>query len=285
MVPGFSKCGTTTLCDHLADHPEIFIPSTKENNFFVNEDYAKNWHNHFGFYKEAGNQKMIGEGSTFYTGSISEETARKNILQTYPDIRLIFLARDPIDRLESSFREFHNSGAKFGLSAPFKIGEAFKSIPNMVDDTRYWSRFNNYLSHMSPENIHVVFLEDFAANPRDELRGCFEFLGVDPNVEIATPDRQLNSGSSKYYDTRLLRYLRKNPYTGFQLSKLKFERQHRLFKRLGLVRRFKRPVEWDQETFDWLCEEIADDIYKFLEYAGKPKSYWSRFHEIANRTG
>ena len=43
-------------------------------------------------------------------------------------------------------------------------------------------------------------------------------------------------------------------------------------------------VEWDQETFNWLCEEIADDIYKFLEYAGKPKTYWSRFHEIASRS-
>ena len=284
MVPGFSKCGTTTLCSLLNEHFDIYIPESKEANFFIHDSYINNWFRLFKFYKGAENQKMIGEGGTFYTGTASEEISRTNIFKHYPDIRLIFIARDPLDRIESSYREFHNSGAKFGIEIPFSIGEALKKHSNMIDDTRYWSRFDNYRRYLPKENLHILFLEDLQANQEVELKRCFEFLDVDPNIEVGMTTRRLNRGSSKFYDTHLLRKMRKTAFLGPAISKLSFEKQNTISRSLGLRKPFKSAIQWHESTLHWLFDELADDVHQFLEYAGKPINYWSKFSEAGERT-
>ena len=42
IVPGFSKCGTTTLCFLLNQHPDIFLP-LREADFFGTPGYAEHW--------------------------------------------------------------------------------------------------------------------------------------------------------------------------------------------------------------------------------------------------
>lgn len=278
MVPGFSKCGTTTLCDLLTSHPDIYIPPTKENNFFINDNYEQRWSDYRGFYRDAGDQKMIGEGSTFYSGSISEKKARSNILKHYPNIKLIFIARDPFDRLESSFREFHHSGSKFGVATPFEIDKALQKLPNMLTDTLYWSRLNNYLEYVPAHRLHILFLEELKENPEKELRKCFQFLDVDPDIEIKKTERQLNSGSSKLYDTRFLRRIRQNDYMRSHIRKIPFEKQIRFFRSTGLMRPFGKSVEWSGDSKEWLMAKIEEDITRFLEHTGKPSAMWPRFH-------
>lgn len=279
MVPGFSKCGTTTLCDLLAKHPDIFIPSMKEANFFVHDSYQDNWQRYFDFYRLHNGEKMIGEGGTFYTGALSEVASRTAILKHYPQVKLIFIARDPIDRLESSFRELHHSGAKFGMQIPFTVAETLASLPSFLDDNRYWSRFQNYRQHMEGENIHVLFLEDLQRDPQQELTKCYQFLGVDQHFQGQNEVQALNQGTSKYFDTRLLRRMRKNPYIGFQLQGMGFEKQNRLAIKMGLRRPFKKPIQWEQDTLRWLIGELSEEIEQFLAYSGKPQDIWPRFHQ------
>ncbi len=42
IVPGFSKCGTTTLCDMLNSHEDVFIPPAKEPGYFA-ENFDRGW--------------------------------------------------------------------------------------------------------------------------------------------------------------------------------------------------------------------------------------------------
>ena len=63
FVPGFSKCGTTTFCSLLGDHPEIFIPQCKEPNFFAMA-YRRGWDWYTDLF-EGSDGRMCGEGSTF----------------------------------------------------------------------------------------------------------------------------------------------------------------------------------------------------------------------------
>jgi hypothetical protein len=214
MVPGFSKCGTTTLCSLLSQHPEIFIPEIKEPNFFMREDYSARWQSYSSLFSDVGGATVLGEGSTFYTGIDNEVRSREAILKHYPDIRLIFIARDPIERLESSFREHHHSGSKFGLAPPYDIEEALKVHSNLTSDTLYWSRFNNYRRFVPAEHIHLLFLEDLKARPEIELKRCFEFLGVDASEKIDDNSLQLNRGTSKLYDTRFYRFIRTSALFG-----------------------------------------------------------------------
>ncbi len=283
IIPGFSKCGTTTLCSLLSQHPEIFIPEIKEPNFFIWKDYNSRWQGYASLFSEVGGATVLGEGSTFYTGINSEVRSREAILEHYPDIRLIFIARDPIHRLESSFREYHHSGARFGLAPPYELEEALKAYPNLTSDTLYWTRFNNYRRFVPAEHIHLLFLEDLEAQPEVELKRCFEFLGVDGNVKISDNTRRLNTGSSKLYDTRLYRLIRTNPPFGRRLGKIPLHRKDAIARPLGLRRPFKKPIKWTQGAITLLLDQFGDEMSKYLEYAGKPQDYWPRLADFQKR--
>jgi len=41
LIPGFSKCGTTTLCALLAQHPSIYMPELKEPWYFSSTDFPR----------------------------------------------------------------------------------------------------------------------------------------------------------------------------------------------------------------------------------------------------
>ena len=109
--------------------------------------------------------------------------------------------------------------------------------------------------------------------PQPELEKCFRHLGVDSGFKIEQT-LQLNEGSSKLYDTRILRYLRTTPWTGFKLARLNPEQQDRLLRPLGLRRAFNKPVQWDEESLALVRERVQPDSRRFLEAAGKAHDFW-----------
>lgn len=282
LVPGFSKCGTTTLCSLLDQHPDIHIPALKEPNFFCKDDYNRRWHEYQNLFADSGTAKVLGEGSTFYTTVEYEARVQQRVKQHYPDIRLIFIARDPINRIESSIREFHHSGPRFGFDTPFDTEEALRQFPDIISDTQYWSRLNTYKDHFPEENIHLLFLEDLNSQTDVELANCFKFLGVDPTICIAGLSAPLNAGSSKLYDSRLLRKIRNNRFTGIPLSKIPVATQDRILSRVGLRHKFTQPISWKPNTKQWLLSQLKYEMSAFLNYAGKPADYWPRYSELLN---
>src|SRR3972149_1617207 len=121
VVPGFSKCGTTTLCSLLGEHPDIFIPAMKEPNFFV-KWYGNGWDWYEGLFVQARADQLWGDGSTGYSTTRIIDLSCRRILEHFPDTKFIFIARNPVKRLESSFREFHHSGYKVRAEASDDIG-------------------------------------------------------------------------------------------------------------------------------------------------------------------
>lgn len=280
VVPGFSKCGTTTLCSLLCEHPDIFIPALKEPNFFV-KWYGNGWPWYEGLFSQARENQLWGDGSTGYSTTRIIDLSCRRILENFPDTKFIFIARDPVKRLESSFREFHHSGYKVRAEASDDIGSTLRSILHMVPDTRYWSLVNVYRDRVPDDRILVLFLEDLERDPEGELKKCFAFLGVDEGVPIRGLKRQLNAGSTKYRDTKLMRLLRHNRMTNRCLAMMSHERQHNLGRLLGLRKPFTRPIEWTPETREWLYRALGDEIRNFLSFYGKPEGFWG-FEAWAN---
>ena len=264
VVPGFSKCGTTTLCSLLSEHPDIFIPRMKEPNFFV-KWYGKGWDWYEGLFDEASEHQLCGDGSTGYTTTRIVDRSCRKILQFFPQTRFIFIARNPVKRLESSFREFHHSGYKVKTEASNDIFTTLRSIPHMVPDTRFWTLVNVYRDRVPDDRILVLFLEDLKRDPVRELKKCFAFLGVDEEVPISGVQRQMNAGTTKYRDTQLMRHLRHNRLTNRCLSLLNHESQHRWGRRLGLRKRFDLPILWAPETRQWLHEALGEEVETFLK--------------------
>lgn len=274
MVAGFSKCGSTTLCAMLNRHPDIYIPEIKETNFFTYEDYPKRWQEYQLHFRSINSETTVGEGTTLYSSHEHEQDARRRILAEYPDIKFIFIARDPFKRIESSYREFHHSGINFAINAPYDLSRAMEELPALIEDSKYWDRISNYLAFVPDKRILVVFLEDLIEDHHAILRRCFSFLGVPEFYAESISLDRLNNGGRKLYDSRLLRWMRLQPSIGFKIARLSPEQQNFYFSKIGLRKRFKTPLFWDASTIEHVINEVKSDSEKFLRYFGKPDNFW-----------
>jgi hypothetical protein len=195
--------------------------------------------------------------------------------RSVPDVKLVWIARDPIRRLESSYREAHHSGHFFGFHAPYTIGELVRETPNFIADSLYWRRLAHYRSAFPRAAMHLMFLEDLARNPAAELRRLCRFLGVDPEAWPAdTTAIQVNEGGRKLRDSRLLRVLRTAPVTGPALRRLSPAWLDRTGRLLGLRIPFRRPVPWRPADLEWTQDRLRDDARRLLDHAGKPADFW-----------
>jgi len=274
MVPGFSKCGTTSLCILLGRHPEIFIPKIKEPGYYA-QHYERGVEYYTSFYSHPREARLLGEGSTTYSSSQFAAVSCKRIVSDYPDIRFIFMARNPYKRLESSFRELHTNGFRYKVHAEFDIGRALVKANNLLLDTQYWKLISCYRRLVSDEQILVLFLEEFQRNPNRHLRRCFEFLGVDPTLEIKGTSHKFNSKRLQRYDTRTMRVLRKIPFLNKQLASWPKRDERRWGDLLGLRKPFVGPIKWDNKAISLVEEALFDDSRQFLEHYGRSKTLWS----------
>jgi hypothetical protein len=278
LVPGISKCGTTTLCYLLGEHPDIFIPEIKEPHHFNREDLEGHRPFYESLFASAKPNQLLGEGSQLYSTMEFEERVSKRTHEHNPEMKLIFSVRNPFKRIESSYREFHHSGPCYAVNAPFGINDAMTSLPVLLGDSLYWQRLQRYRRHFRDDQILVVFLEDLQKDPQTALKRCYEFLGVDSTfTNNSANTTQLNSGEEKLYDTRLLRLLRTNEFTGYKIARLSIPTQDKIFRRIGLRRPFTAPIEWDSSSRARVVNALKTDIGEFLTYCGRPKNFWEEF--------
>ena len=274
LVPGFSKCGTTTLCALLAQHPDIYIPELKEPWYFSSNDFPAKQADYIQHFSPALPGQLLGEGSVNYSGFEKEDISIARIGDNNPACRFIFIARNPLRRIESSYREMHHSGVKFGLNAPYGLADNLERFPQMIKDSMFFERISKYVDAFGKHAILVLFLEDLNRQPQRELARCFNHLGVDDEFQVKEEVR-LNKGSSKYYDTRILRYIRMKPWSGFKLARLDPEQQDRLLQPLRLRRPFVKPIQWDERSRAMVRDSVLPDAKKFLAAFGKKADFWN----------
>ena len=272
VIPGFSKCGTTTLCDLLQQHPQIAIPQKEPGYFAQHHDKGASWYSDL--FRTVAPGVLRGDASTTYSSEEFAEVASIRLGTRFPRLRCIFIARHPLTRLESSFRQMHHSGHLYGVAADRDIGMTLATLPNMIADTRYWQILNRYRRFFPDEQILVLFLEDLARQPEVEVRRCFEFLGVDPNVSITEAGRRSNPGQSKEYDTLPMRFIRRHRLLRRFWNRIDRDGRRQLARRLGLRRCFAEPVTWSAATIDRVRQAVVDDSEQLLAYAGKSPDFW-----------
>ena len=131
MKPGFvifgaMKSGTTALWDQLKTHPQVLSPLSKELQFFGHADWPEEYYfEMFPRIRDAQQKGLItGEASPGYYMDCDFERLKK----MQPDVRLVFIRRDPVERSLSHF--FHNR--ELGLDSK-SMAEVFR---NGFDETR-----------------------------------------------------------------------------------------------------------------------------------------------------
>ena len=104
IICGTQKGGTTALDYYLRFHEEVCMAKKKEVHFFDNDDYFKRkkikYQDYHKFFNPSKNHKIIGEATPIY---MFWENAMERIYDYNPDMKLIAILRNPIDRAFSNW--------------------------------------------------------------------------------------------------------------------------------------------------------------------------------------
>lgn len=267
---GAPKAGTTSLCELLGAHPDVFICDPKEPGFFtVPKKFKRGYGWYASLFESAAGHKAIGDGSTTYSQTGVYPDALKRLVEYAPDARIIYITRSPLARLESMWIQLRHRGAP----VPASFLKALRTWPELIDSGLYWAQINAYRRYFPDERILVLFFEDFTADPHAALSRCFKFLEVAPEADIPDADRPRNVWSDKHEDRIALNALRQLPGYDRLRDALIPRALRRAFKRTFTKPIRQRP-QWDEQTRRWVVDRIADDVRRFLEFYGKPADFW-----------
>jgi hypothetical protein len=193
IIVGGLKCGTTSLHHYLNLHPQIAMSRPKELNFFVAElnwELGPDWYaSHFD-----RSARIRGETSPHYTNLPRFKGVAERMHELLgPTARVVYMVRDPIDRMLSHY--LHNVGGGYE-SRPI---EAALADPDSayVARSRYAMQIEPYLSSFDRAQVLIVANEDLANDREPTLRRVFGFCGVDDDFSSAQFEREWETGSGK----------------------------------------------------------------------------------------
>ena len=192
IVCGAPRAGTTSLWAALSTHPDICLASNKEPHFFSNDTKFKeheDWY--LNLFKNCNPGQLKGEFSTGY--SIFPKSFSR-IYEYNPDCKLIFLLRNPIDRMLSHYNycKFHGRESLSFLDA---VSEDRYSSPQDFDtvykfykhSSLYYNNISKALSIFSRDNILVLIFERLVKDNKSELKKMFDFLNVSElDIELSS---------------------------------------------------------------------------------------------------
>jgi len=181
------KAGTTSLFHYLQAHPQVFMSPLKEVDFFVEES---NWGRGLDWYRRqfdgAGpDVTAIGEASTAYTKYPEFTGVPERIAATLPEARLIYVMRDPIERIRSHHQHRTLIGAE---RAPLEVAVA--QDERYVNCSRYAMQIERYLDRFPLDRILLVTSEDLRHQRIPTIRRIQTFLGVDPDFVSGDIDHE-----------------------------------------------------------------------------------------------
>ena len=197
IIIGAMKAATTSAYTYLLQHPDVFMTKVKEPLFFNNykqeNDYfikgrkgVKNrtLQEYKSLFDNVKNEKAIGEASPAY---ILNEMAPNLIKELIPDVKIVAILRQPIDRAYSNFLH-----AKRDKREPIDDFEtAFEKEEERIKNNwspLYYYKSQGYYFHLlsryyaifNNANIKVLLFDDFIKNPIACTQEIYKFLEVNP---------------------------------------------------------------------------------------------------------
>ncbi len=286
FVVGSAKCGTTSFCNLLSQHPDVYFCSKKEPHFFSNDNqYRKGIEYYENLFAETTNVKWVGEGSTSYSEAWLNraEKSASRIHGYCPDAKIIYCVRDPIERIESKWldallardngwnnTELARSGS---LNLTGNFNQDIKKHPEFVNTSNYWQQMSIYRKYFPSQNIKIVFFEDFKISPKNVLVETCDFLGICPEFSFESNHRFRNQTSSKGLSTSFGRFLRTLP--GYKHLARNSPDGLRMVISVLTKQKFNHRPTWETTTRNEVIEALEADLSCFLSFCGKPANFWN----------
>jgi Sulfotransferase domain len=182
LIIGTKRGGTTSLWNYLARHPQVLpmFPSPRglKSNayFFENYDRGGRWyrsHFHSTAHRRLKQRRLgrtvTGEASPYYMyGSHVPELIARNM----PDVRLIMLLRDPVERAYGHYHERVEQGVE-RLSFEDALAAEPRRLAGewqrMADDPHYYSRAHDFFSYRDRGIYLPQVARVLACFPREQV--------------------------------------------------------------------------------------------------------------------
>jgi hypothetical protein len=177
---GAMKAGTTSISSALDSHPDVFMCTPKEPQFFTTRwDRGLPWYE--SLFAPADAALARGDASTSYTDFPRKPEAAQRMVQVAPEIKLVYVVREPIARMRSHYRHRIADGVE---SRPVDVA--------LLDDryvrrSCYAMQLEQYMQYFAASQLLVLEAEDLLRGGESWSR-LFSFIGVPPLPEPpATP--------------------------------------------------------------------------------------------------
>lgn len=222
IIIGAQKSGTTSLFQHLRHHPEIFIPSDKEVPYFSHDPAVFNveWSSYMSKIARSvpGGEGLVLADPNLKWGTVTpqyaiggvwatiagqtdassydERTVPSRIRERLPDVKLIAVLRDPVERALSHHRMLVRRADERQtfdqvVARLLTVDQLAKARRDPDQATGYivWGEYGRILSGyfdvFPSEQILVVFTNELEHEPELLLQRVQEFIGISADF---TPD-------------------------------------------------------------------------------------------------
>ena len=218
LIIGTKRGGTTSLIKYLQRHPNILpmwpsVENAKKTHFFDQfYDRGPMWYrSHFPSdlqrrraQRATGVWPLTGEAAPYY---MFHPLVLQRVVETLPQVKVMVLLRNPVDRIWSHYHERVNAGTEslsFRDALDAEEHRMMGEAERIVHERGYYSKRHDFSSYLSrgrylehlepwldqfhPQQLHVVRSEDLYRQPQVVLPEVHRFLGL-PEVPPETPHR------------------------------------------------------------------------------------------------
>lgn len=272
LIIGAMKAGTTTLFRDLLANPQVFIPPLKEPaNLRYDEvltpigldAYAR-------LFENARPHQTLGDASTQYTKmpdfTGSAGRARKLL---GPDVRVIYLVREPIARIISHHYHWFTAG-QGGADIDREVHEQ----PQYINWTRYAWQIEPWFDTFDADRIRIVRFEDYVRNRRSTVEALSRFIGIEPRPDLIDESTVFNRSDAKPIVKGFWsRVARSSVYRRIIATRLPYGAKDRL-KQLLLPPAPPRPKPPSADTVAFIRDQLAKDQERLRVFMGLDQPVW-----------
>lgn len=194
IICGAPRAGTTALYNYLFDHPQIGGGLRKELHYFFGGEWGNDQWTGLETREEyleqfPQNIKYSLEASPGYMWPPTSDLIASRIRSLIPDVHLVFIIRNPRDRLISHYL-VERERAKLDVSLNEYVVKHLDAALVSLNDKEnftvnpvllgcYSISINKFLHHFQKCQIHLIDFDEFSNNPLQVIEGLCESIGVD----------------------------------------------------------------------------------------------------------
>lgn len=175
FVVGAGKAGTSWLQECFSEHPEIFVSTIKEHNYF--SAYHKGpIEKYLQKFKGSEDFKIVSDISPTY---MTMKGTAQRLFSYNPEANIIFLLRNPVERAYSDYCMLLKGGSvsKEVYKEILNKNSAFHS--RLFYTGVYIEHIKNYLNYFPRKNIQIFFYDDLKNDAEQFIKTIFKGLQVD----------------------------------------------------------------------------------------------------------